>query len=54
MNCKHEFIGSKNGVRCKLCGLYMTPERYREYIHPPDTKQAEKQPQKRGRKAGKP
>ena len=31
MTCKHEFIGTKDGVTCKKCGLSMTTKEYREY-----------------------
>lgn len=32
MDCKHEFIGNAEGVKCSLCGLSMTREEYREYL----------------------
>lgn len=35
-NCKHEFIGSKDGVKCKLCGLTMTPSEYAEFLKSKD------------------
>lgn len=26
MNCKHEFVGRSDGVKCRLCGLFLTAE----------------------------
>nr|DAM89321.1 MAG TPA: zinc-ribbon protein [Caudoviricetes sp.] len=28
MSCQHEFIGTREGVRCEKCGLFFTPEEY--------------------------
>lgn len=48
MACNHKFQGHKDGVRCLLCGLRMTPEEYAEYLHPRD--KPEKTPDKQLRK----
>lgn len=34
MACNHKFQGNKDGVRCLLCGLRMTPQEYDEYLNP--------------------
>lgn len=28
MTCKHEFVGKKDGVTCKKCGLHMAHKDY--------------------------
>lgn len=38
MECKHEFIGISSGVRCKLCGKFLTAEQYRDYLKPKEEK----------------
>ena len=51
MSCKHVLIGKADGVHCKKCGLYMTPEEYQKYCAPKPQKkvqpkrQAAKQPE---------
>ena len=30
--CSHVFIGKSDGVHCIKCGLFLTPEEYREHI----------------------
>ena len=32
--CKHEFIGSADGVTCKKCGLHLSPDEYRKSLKP--------------------
>ena len=32
MDCKHEFIGNAEGVKCPLCGVKLTQQEYREYL----------------------
>ena len=32
--CSHVFIGTADGITCKICGLHMTVEEYREYLQP--------------------
>ena len=32
MNCNHNFEGSANGVKCKICGLYLTAEEFISYL----------------------
>lgn len=44
MDCKHEFIGDRQGVCCGRCGLRMTPEAYRLHLHPPAPQDQEEQP----------
>lgn len=44
--CEHIYIGSKDGVTCKLCGHHLTHEEYVESLRPPVTQGATK---KRGR-----
>nr|DAQ84637.1 MAG TPA: Spt4/RpoE2 zinc finger [Caudoviricetes sp.] len=29
MSCKHEFVGRSDGVKCRLCGLFLTAEQFR-------------------------
>ena len=29
MSCKHEFMGRSDGVKCRLCGLFLTAEQFR-------------------------
>lgn len=31
-NCKHEFIGTVDGIRCQKCGLAMSAREYAEYL----------------------
>lgn len=31
-DCQHSFIGTKDGVRCQKCGLWFTPEEYKEIM----------------------
>lgn len=49
LNCNHEFVGTAQGVRCKHCGLTMSPAEYIKYIQP-ETKQANKSKTTRRRK----
>lgn len=45
--CKHEFIGTAQGVSCKKCGLSLTAQEYGKLVNPaPKTKRA---PRKRGK-----
>lgn len=41
MPCNHKFQGDKDGVRCLLCGLRMTPKEYAEYLRPSATEEPE-------------
>lgn len=49
MDCNHEFYGHTGGVTCKHCGLRMSVDEYRKYLHPKEKETAVKP--KRGRKA---
>ena len=51
MDCKHEFIGDRQGVCCGRCGLRMTPEAYRLHLHPPAPRDQEEQPAPPAREA---
>lgn len=31
-NCKHVFIGSAEGIKCRKCGLTMSAREYAEYL----------------------
>lgn len=42
--CKHVFEGRKDGVHCKVCGLHMTADEYREHLKP---KEEAKKPQRK-------
>lgn len=42
MECNHKFQGDKDGVRCLLCGLRMTPKEYTEYLNPSAPEEPEK------------
>lgn len=44
MTCNHKFQGDKDGVRCLLCGLRMTPQEYAEYLHPSAPEEPENVP----------
>lgn len=35
-SCHHVFIGKADGVHCTRCGLHLTPQQYRELLHPPE------------------
>lgn len=30
--CKHEFVGKKDGIYCKKCDLHMTAKEYQESL----------------------
>lgn len=32
--CKHDFIGSAEAVRCRICGLTLSAAEYIRYLHP--------------------
>ena len=53
MGCVHEFVGHTGGVTCKRCGLRMSVDEYRKYLHPKEKETAVKKPkQTRNRKMG--
>ena len=47
LNCNHIFEGRADGVHCKKCNLYLTPEEYAEFLKP------KKEPNSAKRKAKK-
>ena len=47
MNCKHVFVGRKDGVHCKLCGAHMTADEYRNFLNPPALPEAKKPARRR-------
>lgn len=40
MTCKHEFIGTPDGIKCLKCGLTMTAQEYAEMKNKPPKKTA--------------
>ncbi len=32
--CKHDLIGSADGVKCKKCGMHLTHKEYQEFLKP--------------------
>lgn len=40
--CKHEFIGNADGVKCLKCGKTMTPKQYQDYLEPKKKKTDDK------------
>lgn len=45
--CKHDFIGSAEAVRCRICGLTLSAAEYIRYLHPEVPTEHVKPPTKR-------
>lgn len=39
--CKHDFIGSAEAVRCRICGLTLSAAEYIRYLHPEEPTETE-------------
>lgn len=56
-DCKHEFVGDSEGVKCSLCGLRLSHEEYGKYLHegftPIVLEKAEEKPKKSTKKSTK-
>lgn len=48
-DCKHNFVGTADGVHCTLCGARFTPEEYATQIHRPQQTEVKK-PRRSGKK----
>ncbi len=42
--CKHDLIGSADGVTCKKCGLHLTHKEYQEFLKPKPAQEAKPAP----------
>ncbi len=43
--CKHDLIGSADGVTCKKCGLHLTHKEYQEFLKPKPAQEEKPAPQ---------
>ena len=49
MSCKHEFEGTADGVRCNICGLFMSADEFINFItKPPKTEPTQPQTRRKG------
>lgn len=42
MDCKHEFMGDKDGVTCLKCGLKMGVREYHDFLQQKEAKEPKK------------
>lgn len=42
MDCKHEFMGYKDGVTCLKCGLKMGVQEYHDFLQQKEVKEPKK------------
>ena len=47
MDCKHEFMGYKDGVTCLKCGLKLGVQEYRDFLQQEEVKEPKKKPSTR-------
>lgn len=47
MICNHVFVGRKDGVYCKICGMHMTTDEYKDFLNPATTPEAKKPARRR-------